>query len=169
MDAVSKSCEIMAMAKVASRLRSEREATLWRLVVRANLVHGTDVIRRVHAAGFPELQAGWPRLLAHLDSEGTRLKAIAEKAGMSAQATGQMIDDLEAAKIVARTRDPSDRRGVIVQFTTRGLRMLETAVQKMAEVEDEYAAALGRKRYASLKALFGELLERIDEQGGLNP
>ena len=80
-----------------------------------------------------------------------------------------MIDDLEAAKIVARTRDPSDRRGVIVQFTTRGLRMLETAVQKMAEVEDEYAAALGRKRYASLKALFGELLERIDEQGGLNP
>ena len=142
---------------------------MWRLVIRTNLVHGGEVMRRVREAGFPELQAGWLRILGHLDSEGTRPKVIAEKAGMSAQATGQMIDDLVRSGVVTRTPDAVDKRGVVIQFTSRGRKMLETSVRKMAEVEAEYAALVGKKRYALLKELLVELVGAIDAQGDLNP
>lgn len=148
-------------------LRDRRQRSLWRLLVRANVVHAEAVTRRIHAEGFTELQAGWPRLLGHLDTDGTRIGTIARRAGMTRQAVGQMLDDIERAGCVRRERDPDDARAVRVVFTPRGRAMLECAVRNMAAVEAEHAAVMGEEAWRGFKRGLEAFVAAVDPEPNL--
>ncbi len=63
---------------------------------------------------------------------------------------------VEAAKLIERRADPSDRRGVLVRLAPEGKRIVDAAVQAHAMREDELLEALGpadRKRLADLLRL----------------
>jgi DNA-binding MarR family transcriptional regulator len=72
------------------------------------------------------------------------------------------LDRLEQRGLVRRTRDPNDRRGVLVELTDEGARVLEEAVVANTTSERELLAHLSADDVASLAALLKKLLAALE-------
>jgi DNA-binding MarR family transcriptional regulator len=75
------------------------------------------------------------------------------------------LDRLEAADLVRRLPDPSDRRAIQVELTDKGARVWEEAVGAQAAKEGLIASALGLEEKEQLNALLRRLMlgfERMD-------
>lgn len=64
-----------------------------------------------------------------------------------------LLNELEQAHLISRTRDPSDRRRHIVQIAAEGLDALRGAEQQLACVEDRVLGALSDVERDTLHAL----------------
>ena len=110
-------------------------------------------------AARDQVSAAHVHITRHLSLHGDRLGDLAERAGMTKQAMGALVDQCEAWGLVERHPDPHDARARRVQFTPTGhawLRAFQSAVAQAeaelrAEVGDEVAAvvAIGLETYAS--------------------
>jgi DNA-binding MarR family transcriptional regulator len=103
------------------------------------------VLGRLHSRGYDDLRLAHNAVLMNVDLGGTRLTAISRRSGITRQAVGQLVDDLESLDYVGRVTDPDDGRAQLVTFTARGRRMLSDAIAEIDAVEAEYSAALGAK------------------------
>lgn len=93
---------------------------------------GFDDVRRAHNAVF-----------ANLPADGARLTDLAGEAGMSKQAMGELVDDLEAKGYVERIPDPADGRAKLIVWAARGTRAHDATVEVFAAIEAELTAAAG--------------------------
>jgi DNA-binding MarR family transcriptional regulator len=97
----------------------------------------------LQARGHTELLPSHQVVFANLGRHGTRLTMLAQHAGMTKQAMGQIVDDLEQLGYVERTPDPEDGRAKIVRFTATGLDFVCDAAEVLDEIWREYAKLLG--------------------------
>jgi DNA-binding MarR family transcriptional regulator len=153
------------MAQRPEEFRAVREQMLLRMVVRLYRSMNDETIRRMQLRGH-DMQLTFTRFLGNLDTEGTRIGALARRMGTTRQAANQLLLEIERGGFVERRPDPEDKRGVIVCFTPRGRKALNDAVESMLEIEAEYASAIGASGYKKLKQLLFELVEKTDPQGG---
>jgi DNA-binding MarR family transcriptional regulator len=79
----------------------------------------------------------------HLALEGSRLTELAQSAGMSKQAMGDLVDQCEAWGLVTREPDPRDARARRVCFTATGLAWLKAFREAVAQAEAEFRAEVG--------------------------
>jgi DNA-binding MarR family transcriptional regulator len=149
------------------RLRGTRERTIFRLLHRLARIHLAQMLAGIHARGFTDVMPSYPTLLSNLDSEGTRLALLAARAGVSRQAAGQLLSEIEAKGYVERVDDPDDGRGVIIRFTAKGSRLLAAALASVQEIEEDYARRVGRTRLVAAKDTLAALLSEIDPDGTL--
>jgi DNA-binding MarR family transcriptional regulator len=70
-----------------------------------------------------------------------------------------LLNDLEAAGLAERRRDPHDRRRHIVEITPAGIRAIERAEEGMGTLEDEVLGALSDSEQARLRSLLEKALE----------
>lgn len=68
-------------------------------------------------------------------SNGINLVTLGEAALVTSGAITKRIDRLERAGLVARSPDPTDRRGILVKATSKGRRTAERAVRLVVEAE----------------------------------
>ena len=81
--------------------------------------------------------------MRHLPLEGARLTELAQSAGMTKQAMGDLVDQCVAWGIVAREDDPRDARARRIVFTPTGLDWLAAFRDAVAQAEAEFRAAVG--------------------------
>jgi DNA-binding MarR family transcriptional regulator len=74
-----------------------------------------------------------------------------------------LADHLEALGAIGRTRDPQDRRRMVLELTPAGKKLLAKCSALAAEVDDEVAASLGADERTRL--LTG--LDRLADSNGL--
>ena len=146
--------------------RAKREDILLRLLVRATRTMTDETVDRMRARGIEKMQASYPRLLGNLDTEGTRLTALARRMGVSRQAAAQLTAEIEANGFVSRRTDPEDGRGVIVAFTPHGRAALAVAVEVMTGIERDYESVIGKEGLGVVKRHLKAILDRFDPQGG---
>jgi DNA-binding MarR family transcriptional regulator len=91
--------------------------------------------------------------------DGVRPGMLAERAGMSKQAMNQLLRSLEALGYIVRSDAPDEGRARIIRFTKRGRAAYSKIYDILRDIEREWCAELGRKRFAQLK----ELLCRVWE------
>lgn len=96
-------------------------------------------------------------LLPHLDERGTTVTVAARHAGISKQAVGKLVTELERLGYVERRVHPDDMRATLVVFTERGRRLLRDIVMTIDGIEASYAEAIGTRRFDELRSLLGEL------------
>jgi DNA-binding MarR family transcriptional regulator len=118
-----------------------------------------EMYRRVSAAGYPGLRPSQGCVFRYLDLDGSRLSELAERSGMTKQAFGEHVANVEALGYVMRVADPEDGRAKLVVPTRRGREALILGRQIFTEIEREWAEALGVERVAELR----ETLEEIHE------
>lgn len=147
------------------RLRARREQLLLRKLVRVYNSVNERTIRTLQERGHAELRPAFTALLGQLDSEGTRLGALARRMRVSRQAVSQLLVPIEAAGFVIRVPDPHDQRGVVVRFTPKGRRTLADAVEVIAGIDAELARALGDREVAKLKQLLDKVIAQVDPAG----
>jgi len=115
------------------------------------------LIERLHASGRTELTVAHTSVFSVIDLAGTPIGVLARRSGVTKQAMSQLVDDLVSKGYVERREDPNDRRSRLVVLTDKALEMLPLSRQYIAEIEDEYRAALGPDGFETLR----ELLEKI--------
>jgi DNA-binding MarR family transcriptional regulator len=98
------------------------------------------------------LSASHIQITRHLPLEGARLTDLAQRAGISKQAMGKLVEQCEAWGLVARGDDARDARARCVAFTPIGLAWLQAHQQAVGQAEDELQAAVG-KEVATVLAL----------------
>ncbi len=89
------------------------------------------------------LTASHIHITRHLTLEGSRLTELAQRAGVSKQAMGKLVDQCEAWALVQREHDPQDARARRVIFTATGLAWLQAFEEAVAQTEVELRAAVG--------------------------
>ena len=102
--------------------------------------------------GHTRLQPSHQVVFASLGRSGTRLTELSQRAGMTKQAMGQIVDDLERLGYVEREPDPADGRAKIVRFTAAGLDFVCDAADALDEIWREYSAVLGERELYELQA-----------------
>ncbi len=114
-------------------------------------------LAKFYERGHDELQPSHQAVLAYLHASGTRLTELADLAGMSKQAMGQLVDEIERLGYVERVPDPSDGRAKIVRFTVSGKKLIRDGTKIASEIQEQYTALIGVKRFELLREILDEL------------
>jgi len=94
---------------------------------------------------------------------------LAELSDLSSGAMTNRLDRLEEAGLVRRLRDPSDRRGVLVELTANGKRAYTESAGAEAAKEALITSALNKREKEQLNALLRRLMlefERREAESG---
>jgi DNA-binding MarR family transcriptional regulator len=118
---------------------------------------GFRIVDGVIGAGFPQ-KPKYSAVFAQLGPEGARLTDLAKRAGMSPQAMGELVDELEQLDYVRRDPDPSDRRAKLVSLTPLGRKVSSAGQRVIVGIEDDITARIGADGHAELRRLLERLL-----------
>ncbi len=120
--------------------------------VLALMAHDIDVpLALSNLAARAQVGAAHIHITRHLALEGSRLTDLAQQAGMTKQAMGDLVTQCEAWGLVVREPDPLDGRARRVRFTPAGLAWLEAFRKAVAQAEEEVRAELGPEVAAVLQ------------------
>ncbi|MDD3798614.1 MAG: MarR family winged helix-turn-helix transcriptional regulator [Novosphingobium sp.] len=111
------------------------------------------VIAIMVKAGYTKMRLAHINLTRNLDLEGNTITELANRAAMTKQAMGELVDQCEKIRIVERTADPKDRRVWIVKFTDTGLAWLGELGKAVAQVEGEMVEIVGEPAFEAMKDL----------------
>ncbi|KYF71624.1 MarR family winged helix-turn-helix transcriptional regulator [Sorangium cellulosum] len=144
-----------------AELDRRKRASLGQLLLRSARLLDERAVARV-ARGGSRVRRAHTALMPYIDLEGTRLTDLAERARVTKQAVGQLVEELEAMGVVERTPDPDDGRAKRVRFTPYGLKALLHGLGVLQELEEELTLSLGQKQMASLKKGLTALLAALE-------
>ena len=93
----------------------------------------------------------------HVQGEGLRLTEIAERAKLTKQSVGEIVDDLVERGYAQRIPDPEDRRAKLICLTEKGERAQAHGRRLFDKVEKRWAQRYGAERIAGLRELMEEI------------
>ncbi|MGJ7581752.1 MarR family winged helix-turn-helix transcriptional regulator [Variovorax sp. RHLX14] len=112
--------------------------------VLALMAHDIEVpLALSNLAARAQISAAHIHITRHLSQNGSRLTELAERAGMTKQAMGTLVDQCEAWGLVVRAPDPLDARARRVMFTADGLAWLQAFRNAVAQAEAEFRQSVG--------------------------
>ena len=126
----------------------------------ASEVGQTSLYERLEAVGYKELRPTHFRLLRYPGLEGVRPTELAQRLGTSKQAVNPLINDLERWGYLQRRPDPTDQRGRVLCLTDRGRELMATIKELHGEIEADWEAELGRRRYQTLRSALRDIAEK---------
>jgi DNA-binding MarR family transcriptional regulator len=141
-----------------SSLDRVRHEHLGWLLGRADLHFAEGVTRAMHERGFTGIRLVHIALIRNVDEHGTRITDIARRAGMTKQATGQLVAEFVELGYIRLASDPADGRVKIARYTAKGKRLLLAIVDSIKQTEDAAAGTIGPKQLVLLKRILGVLL-----------
>jgi DNA-binding MarR family transcriptional regulator len=141
-----------------------RHQHIGRLLLRAQRGFSIRAGEKLRVRGHVGLSLAHMNLIANLDLDGTRITTLGERIGISKQAAGHLVLDLEQRGYIERAVDPADRRATIVTFTDAGWNFLQAAHQVKHEIEAEYRAVLGEQGMQNLRALLTALIDNDESR-----
>lgn len=98
---------------------------------------------KCHQRGHRKFRASHSTLIHNLDTTGASLGDLAHRIGISQQAAGKIVRDLERAGYVKRELDMNDKRSRIIRLSENGAMLQRDIADVLQEVSGEYRAALG--------------------------
>jgi DNA-binding MarR family transcriptional regulator len=128
------------------------------LRVPAQAIH-RRIINELNAAGFEELRLPHMAVLQFPGPDGVRPGTLAARAGVSKQAMNQLLRSLETSGYIVRSNGADRGRARIVRLTKRGHAAYAKIHEILRDVEREWSAELGSKRFIRLKGLLLRIWE----------
>ncbi len=140
------------------KLLALRQQNIGRLFQKAARAYSELALEKLHSCGHEGLTLFHTALISNLDSEGTHIKLLAERASMSKQAMGQIADELEKRGYIRAVKDSQDKRATLITFTEKGWLFLQDAYKVKQEIEHDYHTRLGKTGFKELYTLLETLL-----------
>ncbi|HLH28950.1 MAG TPA: MarR family transcriptional regulator [Acidimicrobiales bacterium] len=132
-----------------------RTPQLMRALLRQATLHARSVLA---GQGHSDLRPIHLLVLERLAQSEMRASELATALGLTKQATGQILDRMEAVGYLRRTPDPDDGRAKLVELTERGRRAAEILRSAAEETDRRWRDALGEAAHSELRAALGRLL-----------
>lgn len=127
------------------------------LLGQAYSLFGFQIVDGVVGAGFPQ-KPKHSAVFAQIDPEGSRLTELANRANITPQAMGELIDELEELGYVSRQPDPTDRRAKLIVLTDEGRAAVEAGIQTIVGLEQRITEILGETGHQALREMLTKLL-----------
>ncbi|MFT3931292.1 MAG: winged helix DNA-binding protein [Spongiibacteraceae bacterium] len=108
-------------------------------------------LEKCRERGHRKFRCSHSTIIAHLDDIGLCLGDLAERVGISQQATGKLVRDLERAGYINSHPDIRDKRSRIIQLTPAGLKLQTDIEEVLLEVRTEFQDVLGNGGLDSLE------------------
>ena len=112
---------------------------------------------RTRAKGYEGLQLSHTRLIALIGEGEMSVSEMARLQGVTRQATGVTVRNLESLGYVRRDAHETDGRAIRVRLTERGEALIRDTVASLEELEQEFRTTLGPRRFADLMNVAAEL------------
>ncbi|MGA9875602.1 MAG: hypothetical protein WBQ21_07325 [Solirubrobacteraceae bacterium] len=111
------------------------------------------MLAALHDAGFTDMVPAHFAVFRYPPPEGRRPSDCAVAAGMTRQAMGYLLGQLEQFDYLTREDDPADQRSKRINFTERGYAAAQTIRQALREIEADLETELGPEQFAELRRL----------------
>lgn len=125
---------------------------LWRAARRWRTLFAEEMASR----GYPWHREARGEVMAYLGPSGRSQAQLVAEMGISKQAVQQLLDQLEADKVIRRVNDPRDKRAKRIELTALGLEDYRERGIVKARLEEEYRRKLG-------DAAFEDLMRSLDK------
>lgn len=135
----------------AKKLDDIKNVNLGNLLIRAARIYNEIALKRVRQRIDPRVTISHTTLIAYIDLEGTRITELSAKIGITKQAVGQLVFDLETLGVLKRAPDPHDGRAKLVMFTNKGKHILVDGLNILSEIEEELSNEIGEREIYELK------------------
>ena len=110
---------------------------------------------RLEQLGF-DVRPAHMAIFQNLGPEGARIGELAERAKLTNQSVGYLVDYLEEHGYVERRPDPTNRRATLVCFTERGWDEADACAKILDQLDKELTQRMGAERLEQLQALLAE-------------
>jgi DNA-binding MarR family transcriptional regulator len=104
------------------------------------------------------------RLATRTDDRKMSAGRLSQMLLLSSGAMTNRLDRMESAGLVRRVPDPNDRRGVLVEMTDKGEKVLDSAVLTSAKEDAAMVQALSAKEKSQLNRLLRKILEELESR-----
>ncbi|MES2258086.1 MAG: MarR family winged helix-turn-helix transcriptional regulator [Pseudomonadota bacterium] len=145
----------------ADELNAWRHDNIGRLALFCYNHFEASMLRSLARQGITDVKPMHLRVFRNIDYDGTRVTEIAARANITKGAMSQALAECERLGYVLATADAVDARARVIKFTAEGREMMECCRTAIAEVEAEFEATVGARKYADLRALL------VDVRAGL--
>lgn len=152
---------LKSVTSYEKRLAAAKRASTSHLLMRcARLVNERALASLPTPEGVDRPRAAHLALFPHIELEGgTRITTLASKLGITKQAVGQLVDDLERMGVVERVTDPNDKRAKRVVFTEAGRTSMLEGLAHLRGIDRDLGRAMGGETMGALH----EALERLHD------
>ncbi|HEY2531218.1 MAG TPA: MarR family transcriptional regulator [Xanthobacteraceae bacterium] len=140
-----------------------RSRNMRQLLLRASRIVNRHVVEGLHARGYADLRSTHTTLLSNIDLAGSTVTVAADRAGITKQAMGRLVTELEGAGYIRVKIDPRDARAHILQLTEAGEQLMLDSLEVMAELERRYARSVGRNRLAAVLGGLAAFVESAEQ------
>jgi DNA-binding MarR family transcriptional regulator len=127
------------------------------LLDRAQKLVLAELHERLSQAGLANIRDAHGCVFGNIQPEGSRLTELAERAGITKQAVGEAVADLERLGYVDRVPDPADGRAKIIRLTEAGREAQSFGFDVMQGIERRWAEQHGEERMTGMR----DLLEQV--------
>jgi DNA-binding MarR family transcriptional regulator len=132
--------------------RPDREDFVALLYTAADALVG-ELTARMQAAGYGDVRGAHGCVFGNIEPDGMRLTELAERAGMTKQAVGEAVSDLEGLGYAERVADPSDGRAKIIRLSDQGSAAQRAGFAIIAELEADWVERFGAERVEQMRSL----------------
>lgn len=147
--------------KTSEKTLTEERQTLGALLRLPYQAMQDRVYSQLAYSGFPEIRPAHSVVFRYILPGGSRSIDLAERAHITKQSMGYLIDYLVEHGYVEVGPDPDDGRAKRVRLTPKGLECQQTALRLSQEVEAELAARIGQDEFAELRRLLLALNDAV--------
>ncbi|MCP3906674.1 MAG: winged helix-turn-helix transcriptional regulator [Oceanicoccus sp.] len=110
-------------------------------------------LKKCHERGHTKIRRSHSSLFSNLGFEAVRLTELAERAGITQQAMGKLVKEMERVGYVKRHIDESDKRAKIIELTEQGVVLVNDSMEIVDEVIAEYTSAMGQEGILDLEGV----------------
>ncbi|TMR91117.1 winged helix-turn-helix transcriptional regulator [Nonomuraea basaltis] len=148
----------MTMRSGTRERQDEPNVPLPTLLTQAKDIAIARLHQRLADEGFEGIRYVHGSVFRFIDAEGSRLTTLAELSGLTKQAIGELVGELEDHGYVERVADASDRRAKIIRLTDQGKMAQVTAARILRDIEQRWSRHLGGDQVTLLRRALEEVI-----------
>lgn len=118
---------------------------------------------RLEQMGFDDVRPAHMAIFQNLGPEGARIGELAERAKLTNQSVGYLVDYLEHHGYVERRADPRNRRATLVCFTERGWDEANACAHILDHLDNELTSRIGAHRLKQLQDMLAEVTDALQD------
>ncbi len=119
--------------------------------------------RELARTGFADIRPAHSNVFRNILPAGSRVTDLAERAALTKQSMGYLVDDLDDLGYVQLNTDPDDGRAKLVRLTKKGEDFQRAALTVSRRLETKMATLIGQSEAKKLRELLEKLVDRLDE------
>ena len=143
---------------MTQELTQLRDMHLGRVLLKLERQFTQQVLSQLAEQGITEITLRHFVVIPFVTDVGIRSVEIAKKAGVSKQAVGKLVEELEGYGYLEVRPDPNDGRASLVFLSDKGEHFLQTAIESTNILEKQWQQLIGAKRFNNMKQALIDLL-----------